>query len=520
MYIPSYSNLSLSLTLGLCLSLFFSCGGEYLDEADVFRDLEAGTSYRTQDDAILAVNAAYTPLQYQGGFRRYPYLLDYMSGDLNITSGGRQLTAYPGFQFNASSQHLVPKKWEAMFTGISRANVVLQRVPDIEFTDPELRERILGEAYFLRGLYYNELVKHYGGVPIYTEPFDGDLTGELFRPSRASREEVYQLIESDLMEAAGRLPNSYDGDNVGRATAGAAQAFLGEALLYQEKYSEAAAALKRIIDGEFGDYQLVAFEENFYAENENNAESLFEVQFATGIGRGFSDLDGASTAESNWMATALNPGRVRAFANGLPSEEVDDFFRQYPEEDSLRRLYTIARPGDTWASWDPIAEDPIAANQWRDRTGDVPGAPFLGVRKGTEGPNPVGFVQSPINFRLMRFAEVLLLYAEAVNEAAGPTAEAYEAINRVRERAGVDPLPEGLDQDEFFARLAAERRLELTFEFKRFFDIIRWTRRDGPVPAFARPEAMPDFTPNRNELLPIPENELVANPNLVQNPGY
>jgi hypothetical protein len=120
----------------------------------------------------------------------------------------------------------------------------------------------------------------------------------------------------------------------------------------------------------------------------------------------------------------------------------------------------------------------------------------------------------------MRFAEVLLLYAEAENEANGPTAAAYEAVNRVRERAGVDPYPEGLTKDEFFARIAAERRLELTFEFKRFFDIIRWTRRNGPVPAFAQPSAMPGFTANKNEVLPIPENELVANPNLVQNTNY
>ncbi len=87
--------------------------------------LEAATFYQSQEDAILALNAAYTPLQYQGGFRRFPYLLDYMSGDLDITSGGRQLTDYPGFNFNAASPNLIPATWNAMFVGISRANVVL-----------------------------------------------------------------------------------------------------------------------------------------------------------------------------------------------------------------------------------------------------------------------------------------------------------------------------------------------------------------------------------------------------------
>ncbi len=502
-----------------CL-LVSACGSEYLDKAEVYRDLEANTFYQTQDDALLAVNAVYTPLQYQGGFRRYPYLLDYMSGDLNITSGGRQLTAYPGFQFNASSQHLIPAKWSSCYTGISRANVVLQRVPQIPFTDEQLRSRILAEAYFLRALYYFELVMHYGGVPIYEQPFDGELGGELFRPGRASLGEVYALIESDLAQAIASLPERYEGADLGRATSGAARAWLGRALLFQEKYGEAAAALRPLVDGEVGDYELVEFVDNFTADNENNAESLFEVQYAGGIGAGFSDGDSPNSAESNWIATALNPGSVRSFANGLPSVEVDNFFRQYPEEDSLRRLYTIARPGDVWGEWDPIAEDPIAAGQWRDRTGDVPSAPFLGVRKGTEGPRPIGFVQSPINLRIMRFAEVLLLFAEAENEANGPTPAAYAAINRVRERAGVEALPEGLTQDAFFARLAAERRLELTFEFKRFFDVVRWMRRAGPVPAFAQPTSMPGFVVGKNEVLPLPEGELVANPNLEQNPNY
>ena len=497
-----------------------SCGADYLDEAEVFRHLEASSTYQTPNDAVLAVNAAYTPLQYQGGYRRYPYLLDFLSGDLNITSGGRQLTAYPGFRFNAASPHIVPATWETMFTGIARANVVLERVPDIQFPDETLRERILGEAHFLRGLYYFELARHYGGVPIYRRSFTGDLDDELFQPARASVAEVYDFVEEDFRMARERLPESYDAEDKGRATAGAALAMLGMTHLYQEEYQQAADALRPLVDGEVGDYALVDFEANFTADNENNAESVFEIQFATGVGRGFSDGDGASTAESNWMATALNPGRVRAFANGLPSVEVDDFFRRFPE-DSLRRLFTIARPGDTWGTWAPIAEDPIAANQWRDRTGDVAGAPFLGVRKGTEGPSPVGFVQSPINFRLLRFAEVLLLFAEAENEAnGGPTDAAYAAINRVRERAGVDPLPEGLDQDEFFERIAIERRLELTFEFKRFFDIVRWSRRDGDVPDFAQTSAMPGFVEGRNEVFPIPEGELISNPNLEQNPGY
>lgn len=508
-----------AIVLLLSIGLFSGCGEDYLEEAEVFRDLDATTAYQSQDDAVLAVSAAYTPLQYQGLYRRYRYLLDYMSGDLDITSGGFQLTEYPGFNFNPSSQHLVPAAWDACFTGIMRANVVLERVPDIQFQDESLKTRVLAEARFLRGFYYFELVRLYGGVPIYDRPFSGDLNDELFQPARNSAEEVYAFIEADLQAAAQDLPLAYEGVDIGRATAGAAQAYLGTVYLYQQEYQQARDAFLAIIAGEFGPYELVPFINNFDAENENNTEALFEVQFTTGVGRGFSDLDRDDTAESFWIATALNPGRVRGFANGVPSVEVNDFFDQFPEEDSVRRPFTIARPGDVWGSWNPIYVNAIDSGQFRDRTGEREGVPLSGVRKYTEGPAPVGFVQSPRNFRAMRYADVLLMFAEAENEVNGPTAAAYEAVNQVRARAEVSPLPPGLSQEAFFERVVQERRLELTFEFVRFFDLVRWSQRDN-VPAIASTDNMPGFVAGKNEVLPIPEGELIRNPNLTQNDGY
>ncbi|WNJ17707.1 RagB/SusD family nutrient uptake outer membrane protein [Pontibacter sp. G13] len=501
------------------------CGPSYLDEANVFTNLSGDNFYQTAEHAQLAIDATYTPLQYQGLYRRLRYLLGFMSGDLDITSGGFQLAEYPGFNFNATSAELIPKAWEACYTGINRANVVLEKVPAISdaLFEAGKKEQILAEAQFLRGFYYFQLVRMYGGVPIYEQPFDGDLDGAYFQPERNSEAEVYALIEQDFAAAAATLPTSYTGANIGRATAGAAQAFLGKAQLYQQKYAEASATLKQIIDGSFGSFELVAFQDNFTRGNENNAESLFEVQFVNNVGRGFTDRDGAQTAEGNWMSFALNPSRIRGFANGVPSVEVNDFFNQYPEEDTIRRKFTIARPGDVWGDWNPIAEDPIASGQWRDRTGerlDADGNPIiLGVRKGCEGQLFNRFVDSPVNVRVMRYAEVLLLFAEAENEVNGPTADAYEAINEVRRRAAVSELPSGLNQDEFFERVVIERRLELTFEFQRWFDLVRWSRKSN-VPAIADPAQMPGFVVGKHEYLPIPSTERIANPNLIQNPNY
>ncbi|NMM48359.1 RagB/SusD family nutrient uptake outer membrane protein [Marinigracilibium pacificum] len=497
-----------------------SCGADFLEDVEVYSDLNADTYYQTAEHAEAAVIAAYTPLQYQGLYRRLRYLLDYMSGDFDITSGGRQLTAYPGFQFNSTTSELIPKAWEACYIGIGRTNTVLQRVPDIEvglFDSEEQKNYILGQAYFLRGLYYFNLVRLYGGVPIYTEPFDGDLNGDQFQPARNTVEEVYDLIESDFEMATTMLPNSWDGDNTGKATAGAAQAFLGKVHLYQNEYSEAKDVLARVINGEFGTYSLIPdFEQNFLVDNENNAESIFEVQFEQGSGAGFIDKDDPRGVISNWMSIAVNPGR-QGFANAVPSVAVDDFFSQFPEEEAVRRPLTIAKPGDTWGNWDPIAADPVAAGQWRDRAGERPGV-FLGCRKHNTG-GRVGFVQDPMNFRVMRYAEVLLLFAEAENEVNGPTAEAYDAINEVRTRAQVSDIPAGLSKEEFFEQIVIERRLELTFEFQRFFDLVRWGRRAN-TPDIASPTQMPGFVAGKNELLPIPQEEILRNPNLVQNPNY
>ncbi|GAA4836416.1 RagB/SusD family nutrient uptake outer membrane protein [Algivirga pacifica] len=513
----------LSVILGSSLLFASGCTEEFLQDAIVEQQLDANTFYQSEEHAIAASNAMYSPLHWQGLFKRHRYMLDFMSGDLIPTSGANQLMEYPEFRFNPTTQNFIPRAWEACYVGISRANVVLEQVPEIQFSQEteEMKTRILGEAKFLRGFYYFNLVRLYGGVPLYTESFSGGLDDPMFQPERNTEEEVYAQIEKDFMDAAATLPLAYEGDDIGRATAGAAQAFLGKVYLYQQKYGEARTALKKVIDGEFGDYALVPFNDNFLEGTENNVESLFEIQQANVAGTNpWRDKDDPIASRANWVASALSPRNGGGFANGLPSPEVNAFFNARPEENAVRRYFTIARPGDVWANWNPIAPDPVAAKQWHVRAAETNGEPFSAVRKFVKAPNDWSpFNQVGTNFRVMRYAEVLLLFAEAENEVNGPTAEAYSAINQVRERAQVDVLPAGLDKEAFFERIVTERRLELTFEFQRFFDLVRWGKRAN-VPAIADPAQMPGFVKGKNEVLPIPEEEIIANPNLAQNPNY
>jgi len=316
------------------------------------------------------------------------------------------------------------------------------------------------------------------------------------------------------------LPESYGNEDLGRATSGAARSLLGKVYLYQGKYQQARDILGQVINS--GVYALEDdFINIFPKSNENNGESIFEVQFQSGFGAAFDQPNRGGPNEASWMNNWFSPNRV-GFRNAVPGRQTIEFFDQFPEEDAIRRTGTFARPGDVWGSWNPIAADPVDAGQWRARALAFPDdtLPFLGIRKYAGGPeDPDSFNQNANNYRAIRLADVLLMFAEAENEVNGPTPAAYDAVNRVRTRAGVDPFPAGLSSADFFDRLRTERRLELTFEYSLYFDLVRWADA-GKIPSSELATIMSGFTPGKNELLPIPEGELIDNPNLVQNPGY
>ncbi|WP_445736255.1 RagB/SusD family nutrient uptake outer membrane protein [Mariniflexile sp.] len=490
------------LALILTMSIPMGCGSGYLEDVDVFTALDGNTFYQSEDDAVKAVTAAYTILQGRALYKVELYALEYSTGDYAMTEGGFQYANFVNFQFDNTEPQVITNVYSDCYKGIARANAVIDKVPKITFANQDLQKRIIGEARFLRGLYYFHLAKIYGAVPIIDRLVTGP-NDPLFFPSRNPVTEVYAFIEEDFKAAIAALPKKgeYNAANLGRATSAAAAGYLGKVYLYQKKYPEARDAFADVISGKYGNLDLVNYENNFLDTTENNLESVFEVQFVGGYGNVWAGDDGGAETESTYLGTLFGP---KQFGNAYPSDYVNSVFDNNGEANSLRRIYTIARPGDSWGTWTPVT-----VAQWNARIPDAGGN--SAIRKGNLGNNE-SLLQSSINYRMMRFSDVLLMYAEAINEANnGPNQAAYDAINRVRTRAAVLPIQTGLDKAAFFQKIKTERVLEFSFELSRYFDLIRW----------GLGTEMPGFKVGKNELIPIPASEISKNQNLLpNNPGW
>lgn len=456
---------------------------------DSVLDLEAqGTLtsqsfYQTEDDALAALTAAYNPLHNIGTYQNNVWMIgDMMSNDATAPSGASG--AYPylldamNFTLTASNQ-AAAERWESNYEGIYRANIVLQRIPESSI-DESLKQRILGEARFLRGLYYFNLVKAFGGVPLITEPLE---MSELQTP-REDASQVYDQIVQDLQEAANFLPVEYSSSEVGRATRGAAKSLLGKVYLYRENWQDAATVLQEVVDS--GTYGLLEnYEDVFTLEHENGKESIFSVQFAATPGDGTHQL-------RLWLPEPTNALGSPAHGVLIPTEDLANAF----EEGDPRKDATILSEGST-----PFG---VEYNPGWSETG-------YNARKYLV-PQEVlvaSTSDSPLNYIVIRYSEVLLMLAEALNEQGRPV-DAQTYLNQVRKRADMPPVS-GLGQSAMREAIRHERRVELALEGERFFDLVRWG---------IAPEELEDFERGKHERLPIPQSEMDVNPELTQNPGY
>jgi tetratricopeptide (TPR) repeat protein len=404
--------------------------------------------------------------------------------------------------------------------GVMRANIALDEIPKIEM-NAALKTRLLAECRFLRAFYYFELTTLWGAVPLLTKPI-----GIQYSNPRTPVVEVDKLIEEDFKFAVSNLPKKreYPASELGRATQGAAKGFLGKFYLYKKRYAESAAVLKQIIDS--GEYDLVAnYRDNATEANENNVESLFEVQFKSGVASNWGDESaGNLNGEGHFRSAEFG---LTGFNNVQMSEEYATLMGNDP-----RSKYTFYQYGTTYKVKVGTADvDAPFQDFKRDATGafilDASGKkqPINGYstrkynkldeRSGEDDGGDNG-----INFRVLRFADVLLMYAEAVNEVSGPTAEVYAAINRVRNRptVNVGNLPTGLTKEQMFEAIVKERALELALEQSRAKDLRRWNRAGSILRAQGK-----QYRDGVHNLLPIPQKEIDANESISpndQNPGY
>ncbi len=470
------------------------------------------TFWRSAGDAQAGVTATYNVLLRTGtGQRWWAFAHDLRSDIGTSTSPWAELQAFIKFQFPAGYDFEVNRElWNHSYALISRANLVTTNVPNIAM-DTARRSDLVAEAKFLRGITYFNLISLFGGnVPLYT-----DTLTATDRPASSDSATLYAQIESDLRDAAQTLPVQLMSASGGRATAGAAQGMLGKVQLQQRKWAAAAATLLPVVNGQYGAYDLVPNYGDLFRNTGNNSnESLFEVQM------GNVDTCGQLLCGNN-VSKMIGPCGP-SYCDGLPTRW---YFQQFlterttagrldPRLDATLYYYkgdTTRVYNRTWASWRD--ESPGRRDEYRDTTRIF----FKKYGEYYTGSNDQLW-EAQINYKVLRFADVLLMYAEALNEQGQPGAAA-PFVNRVRARVGLRPLA-GLSQAEMRAAILKERLLEFGLEGQRWMDLGRQNLFANLAELRAHDPDFNTFEPGTSVVLPITQRERNLNPNVRQNPGY
>lgn len=515
----------------IVLFFFTSCEDWLTESSPAVTSLD---DYYTSGEAgIYTTNAAYVPLMWE---YNYTYYSEFFIGDImsdDALKGGQNISdmsdAYDMENFKTIANNtLVLDYYRAQYQGISRCNLGLEEIPGItpdSAMTESVQDRLIGELKFLRGLYYFRLVRLFGGVPLVDYVIE---SSDDWQQDRASVDEVYELILSDFEEASNLLwkKSEYSDDDLGRATQGAAQAMLLKVNLYLKNYDEAEKWGAAIIGSDEYDLQPT-YANNFYLEYENGIESVFEVQYSEDptSDYGGSDGEGGNGYTRGTFTTILTRSRSSQLGGGWGFDKpTQNLYDEY-ETDDPRRDATILNPTD-----DQIdnADQEIYL-----------GSRYLNRKTGMydESGNAIELAhpsRGPLNRIEIRYADVLLMYAEACCEN-GDITMAKWALEKVRYRArqGSETiLPEFPNyngysdtQDDLRYAIRHERRVEMAMEGHRWYDLCRWGVAKEVMDAYKATETeeaqshMAEFIEGKHELLPIPSKEIELNP-MDQNPGY
>ncbi|NNC69721.1 MAG: RagB/SusD family nutrient uptake outer membrane protein [Flavobacteriaceae bacterium] len=475
--------------LMLIVLMPLSCSDDYVD-VDAF-DENSENFFNSSEDFEKALIAAYDPLQ--------STYLAVMLGEIasdNTLAGGESATDVPGIQeiddmihtpVNAQLRDI----WSWMYGGVNRANFIMEFQDKIDFTG---KNEIIAQTRFLRAYYYFELVKWFGDVPLAVDK--RILFGEEINIDRAPKSQVFAQIEADLLFAADNLPVVQS--EAGRVTKGAAQALLGKAYLFQDKFSEAAGVLDQVIAGPYD--LLTDYSTMFENDNENNIESVFEIQYTDKEGAGFGCLqcsEGNVAVGFNGIRNYNGPIFESGFSFNVPVQEIVDEF-----EDGDLRLETAILDINAWASdtgatfVEGYEHTGYYNRKYISRQGDL----------NTGDQN----LTNPNNYRAIRFADVLLMAAEAYARGGLNEGTAQNYLNRVRSRANLSEVTSS--GSDLINAIYHERRVELVGEGHHFFDLVRTGRAAQEIDGFQS---------GKHELFPIPSIEIELTGNRwQQNPGY
>jgi starch-binding outer membrane protein, SusD/RagB family len=480
----------------------WSCS-DFLDEVDQ-SNFTLENYFTRPEHATSVVNSIYESLRpvTQSGFNGGPWMmLEFATGLADTELGQAQNSLFVRSLINNSDNGYGQTYWTSFYRGIANANLAIAKIPEIEM-DNSTQNRLLGEARFLRAYYYYSLVRIFGEIPLITIPID--LSSPEMYPDPASVAEIYAQIVEDLTTAETLgLPFK---DTAGRVSMGAVKTMLASVYLTMagyplqagDQYYQLAAekSLEVMQSGEFSLFDSYGSLHN--VEDKNQGEHIFMTQFAAFIMPSTWQVSiipynrGISAYNDETGGIFANRDFVRAFEEGDKRAEEKEFF--YTEFSRRSDRNSIMQLGDYY------------------------------IYKLFDDEAQLETTSSGLNWKIYRYAEVLLTYAEAANEAFGPTAEAYDAVNQIRRRANLPDL-EGLTQDQLREAIWKERWVELCYENKTWYDMVRLRRAYNVLENRFEDYVGHQFSygptvTERELLFPIPTAEVRNNDKLTQNPGY
>jgi hypothetical protein len=458
--------------------------------------------WKTSADAQAGLTATYRGLNENGAYGRWlVFATDLRADDGRIQSPWTDLQNFASFTFVSYDFEVNRELWQHPYQAIFRANQVIANVPKISM-DATARDRIVGEAKFIRALMYYNLVTMYGNIPLITDP-----PTPTSRPASVPPATTYAQIEKDLTDAIAVLPEGTMATSNGRATKGSAQGLLGRAQLQERKWAAAAATLQPLATGTT--YSLMPnYADNFTQAGNNNNESLFEVQFA--------DEEQLSQGVRGLNITKMVGPCGPSYCDGRPTQFLFNEFQQ--ETDTLGQVDPRL---DATIFYNKPGGMNVYGRSFISRYGATSTAIYF-KKWGEYYLNEDQDWDAPIDFRVIRFSDVLLMYAEALNET-GQTAAAYPFIDRVRQRAGLAKLSvakPGLTTATMREQILHERLTELALEGSRFNDLARHDKFTTDLATLKAHDPEFNFFKPGYEYLPIPQSEIDLNPNVKQNPGW
>jgi len=490
----------LLLPAALVLLATNACQKDFLERKPL-GDATYDTFFENADQATYAVNAVYQQFR-QWDCISLPWIAvtDIISDDADKGStpaDALYLLEIDDFSFDATNSSF-SGVWRGYYNAIARANLAILRIPDVDM-DETLKKRLIGESKFLRAYSYFLLVQWFGEVPIITAPLGGDA---YYSQERKPVQEVYAQIERDLLDAVDALPekSKYAAADLGRATKGAAKGILAKLYMVKKDFVNAEKYCLEIINSK--EYSLLnRYGDNFLRIGENSMESVFEINAAalppidgvTGPGATpFNMIQGVRGIPNlGWGFNRPSDNLVSSYENGDPRREATVIY-----------VNEVLPDGTT-----QVQDNPEIINERYNQKAWVPA--HTGLQDNGPG-----------NIRILRYADILLLAAEALNEN-GKSADALIYLNQVRKRARgtnnfILPDVTVTDQSQLRDRIYKERRVELAMEQQRWFDLLRWGRAEQVMKAVGK-----NFIAGKHELLPIPQTEIDLTGGLIrQNQGY